>query len=333
MSKIVTPAIGHIMTTMIASIKHNEQRRTSFIRWLTAISWLVLVTADDSAVVSYPISDPQAISDTKTRELAPRGRPFEVTLNHTNLIPSLAHPRMCMNGSPAQVKDCLAVVNSMKEQLHHQLAHQRELQQGNHNPNRGDIKVLVLLVQFSDHGGRNLTSKSIIEELWNGEVKDWFNVNSQGVYTVDPYVVDWKMTDNTEPFYAGGKSGFRPELNKAMWPILDELDNQEGWDWSQFDSDKDGRLDSVVMMHSSVNAVSGGKDCWGRDYLDRIWPHAFTGSAGDLVWRSKDESYRMAGYTVTSVYDADCDNIPTTAGLTCHEYMHTMDLVVSFKIC
>jgi Immune inhibitor A peptidase M6 len=285
--------------------------------------------ADASPIVSRPGSDAHADIDSAPVELAPRGRPFEIYLSDNNLIPSLAHPRLCMNGSPSQVKQCLAMVKSWTEQLHRLAHHRRELQNSNHNPNLGDIKVLVLLVQFSDHGGRNLTSKSVIEELWNGDIKEWFNVNSQGRYTVDPYVVDWKMTDNSETFYANGRSGFSPETVKAMWPILDELDNQQGWDWSQFDSDQDGKLDSVVMMHSSVNAVGGGDDCFGRGHLDRIWPHAYTGSSGDNVWRSKDESYRIGGYTMTSVYDQDCDTIPTTAGLPCHEYMHTMALVVS----
>ena len=78
---------------------------------------------------------------------------------------------------------------------------ERTLQQ-DHNPRMGKIKVLVLLIQFSDHDGRNLIEKSKIEEIWNGEIRDWFTVNAQGFYEVEPVVTDWIVTDNTEILYA-----------------------------------------------------------------------------------------------------------------------------------
>ena len=257
---------------------------------------------------------------------------MRINMKDTNIKPVLSHPRMCMNGSPTKVQGCQSMVKSMRE-VQRQQRRNRDLQEKlNHNPNSGNITVLVLLVIFVGHENRNLTSKSYIEGIWNGEIKEWFNVNAREHYQINPYVVDWTKTDNSESFYAGGEMGIRPEVAKAMWPILDQLDNQEGWDWSKFDSDGDGKLDSIVMMHSGVNAlasVEGDKDCFGQEMKNRIWPHAYTNTGQDNLWRSKDQAYRTGGYTVASVFENGCDDAPTTTGLTCHEYMHTMDLIVS----
>lgn len=197
------------------------------------------------------------------------------------------------------------------------------------NPNLGKIHVLVLLIQFQDHQGRNLIDKSVIQDLWDGPINDWFRVNAQNKYEiVNTHVEDWFVTDNTEAHYAEGISGFTPDLKKAMYPALDKLD-AEGFDWGPYDSDKNGRLDSVVLFHSGISAVAGETDCHGTARSDRIWPHAFSASLSYDTWTSQDGSVFLSGYTVNSVFDSTCDNVnePLTPGLTVHEYMHTMDLI------
>lgn len=69
---------------------------------------------------------------------------------------------------------------------------------------------------------------------------------------IDP-LFEFKHT--TEAYYSFGQRGIIPGLSNAMWPALDKLDNQPDWDWSQFDLDEDGQLDSVVMMHSGIDGV------------------------------------------------------------------------------
>ena len=99
-----------------------------------------------------------------------------------------------------------------------------------------------------------------IETLWKTKIRHWFRVNSYGKYNVDPHVVEWFVTDDTEYNYADNKQGMYAGLQNAMWPKLDELDADPGWDWSQFDLDQDGNLDSVgkstsVMALSSASSV------------------------------------------------------------------------------
>ena len=255
-----------------------------------------------------------------------------------NYTPSLLHPEVCRYVSEAECQHADESLQQhaqthtkhiqqrrelreqqqqqqQKQQQQHEESTRRDLQL-NHNPNLGKIKVLILMIRFPDHAkdGRKLISKSTIEEIWKGEVTNWFAVNARGLYEIEPVVIDWITTDKTEAEYTDGKQGFTSELQEAMWPALDQLDNRPDWDWSSFDSDQDGFLDSVVMMHSGVSAVvSTGPDCFGQEAQNRIWPHAWASIIQG--WQSKDKSVRLNGYTVNSVYDGDCDEVPLTTGL------------------
>lgn len=103
-----------------------------------------------------------------------------------NYTPALLHPEMCRYVS---AKDCEAIDGNL--QRHAQSHHRRHLQR-EQNPNLGTVKVLVLLIQFTDHTqDRVLTERSVVENIWKTDVKRWFSENSQGAYEVDPVVVDW----------------------------------------------------------------------------------------------------------------------------------------------
>ena len=264
-----------------------------------------------------------------------------------NYTPSLLHPENCRYVSEEECQHAdeslrqhaqthvqhiqrNRALREQQQQQQHLAVGSRDLQnpEMNHNPNLGKIKVLILLIQFPDHNGRNLISKSDIEAIWNGEIMDWFTTNSGGLYEMDPVVLDWVVTDKSEKDYADGVQGFTPTLQQAMYPALDMLDNDPNWDWGPYDSDNDGFLDSVVMMHSGVSAVvSTDADCFGQEAIDRIWPHAW--ATTNRGWESQREglALRLNGYTVNSVYDGTCDDVPLTTALTCHEYMHTMNLI------
>ena len=76
------------------------------------------------------------------------------------------------------------------------------------------------------------------------------NVNSQGVYQLETTVIDWQTTDNTEAYYSFGVRGISTETGQMAYPILSNLDSRPNWDWSKYDLDGDGFMDSVVMVHS-----------------------------------------------------------------------------------
>jgi hypothetical protein len=241
-----------------------------------------------------------------------------------NFTPALLHPEICRY---LTVEECQEADESMIDHAKHHRALQET--RGKENPSLGSIKVLVILIVFGDHVNRPRIPKAEVENTWKTLVPEWFDANSHGQYDIDAVVTEWVVTDNTEKYYSFGKRGVVPDFQKAAWPALDALDKRSDWDWSIFDMDKDGKLDSVMITHSGYGAESMGVDEHGTDYMNRIWAHAFASSNAGSTWTSQDGSVQLNGYTVASALEGESGTTPATIGLTVHEYMHTFGLPVS----
>lgn len=206
----------------------------------------------------------------------------------------------------------------------HVKAHKSLQVQLRNNPNLGSINVLVLMIRFKDHVNRDLVSQRDVADFWETKVPEWMEVNSHGRYTITATVIDWITTDNTEEYYSFGKRGITPEAQKMAWPALDNLDNRPDFDFKKFDLDGNNQIDSLVIMHSGYGSETTSEDCYGRDFDNRIWAHAFS-SSNDNAWTSQG-GIRVNGYTMASAFDGDCGVVPAKIGLTVHEYMHTFGL-------
>lgn len=152
-------------------------------------------------------------------------------------------------------------------------------------PPLGIVKNLVVMIRFADHVGRNLPSVSDVNTLFNavggdaqlaptGSVKDVYSENSYGQMMLDSYVNpgigDWITVSNTEAYYANGNSG-DSTLWQALREALDQLDAVI--DFADYDTDNDGRIDSIAFIHSGYGAEWGGSDAYGSSQSDRIWSH------------------------------------------------------------
>lgn len=102
---------------------------------------------------------------------------------------------------------------------------------------------------------RVVIPKAAIDEFWKTKAADWLQVNSQGLYNIEATVIDWITTDNTEIYYSFGERGMVKEAQQMAWPSLNNLDNRPDWDWSKFDLDDNGDLDSVVIIHSGYGKL------------------------------------------------------------------------------
>mmetsp|Transcript_20771 Transcript_20771/g.30747 ORF Transcript_20771/g.30747 Transcript_20771/m.30747 type:complete len:592 (+) Transcript_20771:179-1954(+) len=197
----------------------------------------------------------------------------------------------------------------------------------------GTIKTLVLLVRFTDHADRRLPTREDVNAMWNaqqgeaedklptGSVGEYLRRNSYGTLNVDAHVKDWIPTDNSEMYYSFDKSGLTRDLSSALHPVLQVLDAL-GEDFSQYDQDGDGVLDSVVFQHSGFPAEVGGWDCYTRrGHSQRIWSHAV--STDNDEWRSFDGKYKLGGYMVASALRGTCGYQLARIGVPTHEFIHT----------
>ena len=147
----------------------------------------------------------------------------------------------------------------------------------------GTVKNLVIPIRFADHGSRSIPTKAQLEVLLNnvgphstlaptGSVRDYFLENSYGQFTLDSVVLDWVVSPYTEAQVGGGYSSLKASL---IGPFLREaLTQVEAMiDFTEYDLDGDGVIDSITFLHSGYGAETGGYDQYNTYYKDRIWSH------------------------------------------------------------
>lgn len=157
--------------------------------------------------------------------------------------PELLHPAICEGISDEL---CLQWDTEMK-------ANARNLQYV--IKTTGFVRVLVLLMKFTDHIDKESPPIEEYNKLFNdpgqtpfvtpsGSISSWLHANSYGTFNIEAEIIPWHITNNTEKYYAFGKSGLSYDFRLSMFPILDQLE-AEGFDFSRFDLNSDGLIDSI----------------------------------------------------------------------------------------
>lgn len=202
----------------------------------------------------------------------------------------------------------------------------------------GTTRAIVVLVRFSDHVDREMPSRQDLDYFFNGHgtheelaptgtLQEFFKLQSYGQYTVVGDLQDWIVAPYTEDYYSYGKFGMTSYFAKCAYGALDKMD-AKGVDWSQYDQDRDGVLDSVVIFHSGYVAEGGGTDCInGKTHGDhRIWSHATSVVDNRDAWYSSDRSVRMGMYSTTSAVRGTCGSEIQRIGIVGHEMLHMIGL-------
>jgi hypothetical protein len=111
----------------------------------------------------------------------------------------------------------------------------------------GSVKMLVILMRWSDHGNKNLPSPDDYRTMFSaatgvtdgniipgGSISSYVDTQTYGKLELDVTVTDWMTTDNTETYYAAGRKGTPsnsgPDLTTAVTDVLQQMDDN-GFDF------------------------------------------------------------------------------------------------------
>ncbi|MFC2177347.1 immune inhibitor A domain-containing protein [Actinomycetota bacterium] len=164
---------------------------------------------------------------------------------------------------------------------------------------------------------------------------NYYEENSNGLYDLTGGVVDWLKLPHSEGWYgadscAGGTASMvgHPDnplgVQQSVVDAVDVLNSRDpGFNWDEFDTDDDGVVDHLVIVHSGVGEEGGG----GPEGTYAIWSH------------SSDVMPAAGGYVACSAGTAGCDPDndirvlnyimqPEDAGVGvfAHEYGHDLGL-------
>lgn len=194
----------------------------------------------------------------------------------------------------------------------------------------GTLKNLVVMIRWSDHGGRAVPSQVDVNVLMNnngphalaptGSVRDVYLENSYGALSLESTVAAWVTSNNTEAYYGNGNSGLTSLTHDALKDALNKVD--QFIDFRDFDSNNDGIIDAITFLHSGYGAEWGGSDAYGTNYTNRIWSHKWSIFGG---WTSQ-EGVSVYDYHISpAVWGTSGSNIGRI-GVIAHETGHFLGL-------
>jgi immune inhibitor A len=240
-------------------------------------------------------------------------------------------------------------------------AHVDPVEKENYDGETREDKVLVLAIEFPDYKHSSITEEESdmfyedyplehFQDMIFGEdgyegpsgqnlvsMKQYYEQQSGGSYTVDGKVAGWYTADHPAKYYGenvpepdgndkAARSLVMEALNKAAQDPNVNLTEYDQWDRDDYDGDgvynePDGLIDHLMVIHAGVGEEAGGGSLGG----DAIWSHrSKLGSGPVAVKGAKSDSDRWGG--VLGAWDYTIEPEDGAAGVFAHEYGHDLGL-------
>ena len=182
----------------------------------------------------------------------------------------------------------------------------------NRAPLRGTVRVIVVLVDFSDKVMSK--TKAHFENLFfslgtvaTGSVREYFREVTHGLVDIQGQVVGTYRMPKTLAQYAHGASGTGAAAPNARTMAKDAaVASNPAVNYALYDNDGDGFVDAYVVIHAGTGAEMSGS-------ANDIWSHKWTLSGGAYT---ADGSTKIFGYLTVP---EDCK-----LGVCAHELGHLL---------
>lgn len=142
-------------------------------------------------------------------------------------------------------------------------------------PLRGPVRVIIVLVEFSDH--KLQASASHFEELFfsegqmeTGSVRDYFREVTNGLVDIQGDVVGPYELPEPLAAYAGGQSGMQEQFPNARTMARHAAEATDpDVDYGPYDNDGNGYVDAFIVVHAGRDGAetNNGNDIWSHKWV------------------------------------------------------------------
>ena len=183
--------------------------------------------------------------------------------------------------------------------------------------NTGSQRVLVILAAFSDIDFtiadpqqafyRMLNEEGYSDNGATGSARDYFIANSTNTYFPQFDVIGPITLPNTMAYYGNNQTGDTRNMMRDICAIIND-----DVDFSVYDNDGDGYIESVYVFHSGYGEAEGGP-------ADAIWAHAW--------WLGeKYDGVTLGNYATSQELRGASGSTMVGIGTFCHEFSHVLGL-------
>ncbi len=181
-------------------------------------------------------------------------------------------------------------------------------------PSQGTVKLLVILVGFSDlpftYTNQDFTNL-VSQDNYNGtgSVKDYYRDNSRGQFIMDIDVAGPYTLNNSMAYYGGNNSYGDQNMPSFVSHSINAADGDV--DFSDYDNDGDGKVDAIHIIFAGTPESSTGN-------ANEIWPHR-----SDVNPNIQKDGVRFGPYSCSAEKrnSVSMDGI----GTICHEFGHVLN--------
>jgi M6 family metalloprotease-like protein len=192
-------------------------------------------------------------------------------------------------------------------------------------PLSGSPKTLVILVNFSDKSFSVSTPQTAFTNLLNedgystnggtGSAKDYFEDASNNAFSPQFDVVGPYTLPSTLAYYGANNSSGDDAYPRQMVIDACSLADQNGVDFTQYDTDNDGMVDNIFIYYAGYNEAEGAA-------ANTIWPHRWTLAN----YSTKFDGKIIFDYACTSELRGTSGTNMCGIGTFCHEFGHVLGL-------
>ena len=191
-------------------------------------------------------------------------------------------------------------------------------------PSKGDIRGLVILVEYSDYKFQTSDVESYFTDMLNkdgfnryggtGCAAEYYREQSGGQFRPVFDVLGPVTLPNKRSYYGGNDYyGDDKHPEEMVIHACDILDDQV--DFSKYDMDGDGTIDNVFVFYAGQGEASYGPD-------ESVWPHSWEIVDGTGA-RHYYDGVLLDRYACSNEWE---QNRPDGVGTFIHEFSHVMGL-------
>ena len=149
-------------------------------------------------------------------------------------------------------------------------------------------------------------------------LKNYYKEVSYGRYIPQGEAYGWYRAPNPSTYYSNKENGFGKYPNSAERLVEDIVeiaknDPNSQIDWQSFDTNSNGYIDNLIVVHSGAEAAYTGD-------INDLWAHVYVIPTPKVI---QDKSIWV--YAMTAEYLSKPSN-PQTIGGDCHEFGHLLGL-------
>ena len=189
----------------------------------------------------------------------------------------------------------------------------------------GSPKSLVILVSFSDNNFVVSNTKTAFTNLLNetgysanggtGSAQDYFKDNSIEFFTPQFDVVGPYKLPQAMAYYGENDTSGQDKNPRQMVIDACKLASDNGVNFSDYDTDKDGIVDNVFIYYAGYNEAEGAP-------ANTVWPHRWSLAN----YSTKFNGVSVYDYACTSELRGKSGSNMCGVGTFCHEFGHVLGL-------